>query len=231
MYFQHLDFEQTKTFLVPEVSVYDAHRDQDVVIKDIHIDADYVNDVQRRPVYFDIEEAKSHLAQTGKSLASLPLLVNVYIALDHLAREHDSAAQILRQLHTDWDRAATKISPAGSVVHTDPILGDIAYKGLDVPLEDGAIATLIGRHQHFFQALLGLRDVKKLIDVAAPHNLRPFYWHPRGERWAMFGGGDFYYSHQHIPGLLMVFCDDEVHPRRLLRGVRQETASPWTGGG
>jgi len=225
MYFQHMDFEQTKTFLIPEVSVYDARRDQDIIVRDIHIDADYVCDIQRRPVYFDIDEAKSHLEQAGKSLASLPLLVNIYIALDDLARGHESAAQILRQLHTDWDRTATMISPAGSVVHTDPILGDIAYAGLDVPLEDNAIAALISQHEHFFQALLGLRDVKRLIDVAARHDLVPFYWHPRGERWAMFGGGDFYYSHQHIPGLLMVFCDDEVHPRRLLRGVRRRTAS------
>jgi hypothetical protein len=38
----------------------------------------------------------------------------------------------------------------------------------------------------------------------------------------MFGGGDFYHMHQYIPGLLMVFCDDEPHPRRVLRGVWQE---------
>jgi hypothetical protein len=38
----------------------------------------------------------------------------------------------------------------------------------------------------------------------------------------MFGGGDFYYMHHHIPGLLMVFCDDEPHPRRVLRGVWTE---------
>ena len=222
MYFQHMDFEQTRSLLIPEVSVYDARRDQDIVVRDIYIDADYVCDNQRRTVYFNIDEAKSHLERTGKSLASLPLLVNIYIALDNLAREHEAAAELLKQLNTAWDRTATMISPAGSVVHTDPILGEIAYDGLDVPLESGGIATLIGQHERFFQALLGLRDVKRLIDVATGCDLVPFYWYPRGERWVMFGGGDFYYSHRHIPGLLMVFCDDEVHPRREVRGVRQE---------
>jgi len=221
-----MDFEQTQSFLIPEVSVYDARRDEDIVVRDIHIDADYVRDNQRRPVYFDIDEAKSHLEQTGKSLASLPLLVNIYIALDNLAREHETAAQLLKQLNSAWDRTATMISPAGSVVHIDPILGEIAYEGLDVPLEGDDIAVLISRHERFFQALLGLRDVKRLIDVATGGDLVPFYWYPRGERWVMFGGGDFYYSHQHIPGLLMVFCDDEVHPRREVRGVRQEIQAP-----
>ena len=118
------------------------------------------------------------------------------------------------------------INPAGSLVHTDPILGEIAYEGLDVPLEADSIAALISRHERFFQALLGLRDVNRLIDVGTGCGLVPFYWYPRGERWVMFGGGDFYYVHQHIPGLLMVFCDDEVHPRREVRGVRQEIQAP-----
>ena len=199
-----------------------ADNQEQTSVRNIYIDADYVCDNQRRPVHFDIDEAKSYLEQTGKSLASLPLPVNIYIALDNLAKEHETAAQLLKQLNTAWDRTATIISPAGSVVHTDPILGEIAYEGLDVPLEGNGIAELTGRHECFFQALLGLRDVNRLIDVATGCDLVPFYWYPRGERWVMFGGGDFYYMHQHIPGLLMVFCDDEVHPRRILRGVRQE---------
>ena len=218
-----MDLEQTQTFLIPEVSIYDARRDQDIVVRNIHIDVDYICDNQHRTVYFDIDEAKSHLEQTGKCLASLPLLVNIYIALTNLAGEHETAARLLRQLNTAWDRTATTVSPAGSVVHTDPILGGITYEGLDVPLEGNSIAELVGRHERFFQALLGLRDVNSLIDVAASCDLIPFYWYPRGERWVMFGGGDFYYMHQHIPGLLMVFCDDEAHPRRVVRGVRQET--------
>jgi len=221
-----MELEQTQSFLIPEVSVYDARRDQDIVVRNIHIDADYVRDNQRRPVYFDIDEAKSYLEQTGKSLASLPLLVNIYIALDNLAGEHETAAQLLKQLNTAWDRTATTISPAGSVVHADPILGEIAYEGLDIPLEGNGIAELVGRHERFFQALLGLRDINSLINVATGCDLVPFYWYPRGERRVMFGGGDFYYMHQHIPGLLMVFCDDEAHPRRVLRGVRQEIHAP-----
>jgi len=221
-----MELEQTQSFLIPEVSVYDARRDQDIVVRNIHIDADYVRDNQRRPVYFDIDEAKSYLEQTGKSLASLPLLVNIYIALDNLAGEHETAAQLLRQLNTAWDRTATMVSPAGSMVHADPILGQIAYEGLDVPLEGNGIAELVGRYERFFQALLGLRDINSLLNVATVYDQVPFYWYPRGERRVMFGGGDFYYMHQHIPGLLMVFCDDEAHPRRVLRGVCQEIHAP-----
>ncbi len=81
-----------------------------------------------------------------------------------------------------------------AVFHTDPILGEIAYEGLDIPLEGNSIAALVSRHEHFFQALLGLRDVNRLIDVATRYDLVPFYWHPRGKRWVLFGGGDFYYA-------------------------------------
>lgn len=217
-----MELERTQSFLIPEVSIYDARRDQDIIVRNIHIDADYVRDDQHRPVYFDIDEAKSYLEQRGKSLASLPLLVNIYIALDNLAGEHETAAQLLKQLNTAWDRTATTISPDGSVVHADSILGEITYQGLDVPLEGNGIAELVGRHECFFQALLGLKDVNSLLKVATGYDQVPFYWYPRGERRVMFGGGDFYYMHQHIPGLLMVFCDDEPHPRRVLRGVRQE---------
>ena len=221
-----MEFEQTQSLLIPELSVYDARRDQDIVVRNIHIDANYVCDNQHRPVYFDVDEANAHLEQMGKSLASLPLLVNIYIALDNLAGEHEMAAHLLKQLNSGWDRTATTINPDGSVVHADPILGEITCESLDIPLEGNGIAELAGRHEPFFQALLGLRDINSLLNVATGYDLVPFYWYPRGERRVMFGGGDFYYMHQHIPGLLMVFCDDEAHPRRVLRGVCQELQAP-----
>ncbi|MDD5038261.1 MAG: hypothetical protein PHN78_02980 [Dehalococcoidales bacterium] len=216
-----MEFEQTQSFLIPELSVYDASQDKDIIIRNIHIDANYVSDKQHRPVYFDVNEANSYLAQTGKSLASLPLLVNIYIVLANLATKDKAAAQLITQLNTNWDRTATTINPAGTVVHADPILGEITYESLDIPLKGNEISDLVGRHKRFFQALLGLRDISSLTNVAKGYGLVPFYWYPRGERRVMFGGGDFYYMHQHIPGLLMVFCDDEAHPYRVLRGIRQ----------
>lgn len=219
-----MEFEQPQSYLIPKLSVYDASRDKDIIVRNIHIDMDYVCDKEHRPVYFDIDEANSYLEQTDKFLASLPLLVNIYITLDNLARKDKTAAQLIKQLNTAWDRTATTINPAmGLVVHTDPILGEITYEDLDIPLEGKNISELVNKHERFFQALLGLRDINRLINVASGHNLIPFYWYPRGERRAMFGGGDFYYMHQHIPGLLMVFCDDEPQPRRTLRGIRQES--------
>jgi len=212
----------SKDLVIPEVSIYDPQRDEDIVLKDVHIDTDYVCDDQGRVIYFDIDEAKAYLGERRKSIASLPLLVNIYIALDTLAREDETAERILKQLNTAWDRTSTTISLTGSIVHSDSIMGEITYNDLKVPLEGNGITELYDKYAEFFQVLLGVKDPGRLFEVADDNDLILFYWYPRGERLAMFGGGDFYYMHQHIPGLLMVFCDDEPHPRRILRGVWTE---------
>lgn len=211
-----------KSLVIPEVSIYDPRRSEDVVLKNVSIDTEYVCDDQGRVIYFDLDEAEAYLKEQGKSLASLPLLVNIYLALDTLARKSELAERVLKQLNTAWDRTNTTISPAGSVVHSDSVIGEVAYDDLKVPLEGNAITDLYDKYKDFFQALLGVKDIDRLVEVATRHDLALFYWYPRGERLAMFGGGDFYYMHQHIPGLLMVFCDDESHPRRILRGVWTE---------
>ena len=211
-----------QSLVIPEVSMYDPRRGEDIILKNVHIDTDYVCDDQGRVIYFDVDEAKTYLGEQGKTLASLPLLVNIYLALDILAQENEVAARVVKQLNTAWDRTNTTISPAGSIVHSDLVIGEIGYDNLKVPLEGNAITELYDKYEDFFQALLGVKDIGRLIDVAARHGLVLFYWYPRGERLAMFGGGDFYYMHQHIPGLLMLFCDDEPHPRRVLRGVWTE---------
>ncbi len=207
---------------IPEVKIYDPHRGEDILLRNVTLDTNYVCDNQGKVIYFDISEAKSHLGKQGKSLASLPLLTNLYIALNDLARENEIAAQVLLQLNNAWDRTGTTISTTGRITHSDSILGDVVYDDLNVPLEGNSIADLFGKHEDFFRCLLGIRDIDRLMEVAAGNDLTPFYWYPRGERRAMFGGGDFYYMHQHMPGLLMVFCDDESHPRRVLRGVSVE---------
>ena len=170
-------------------------------------------------MYFTLDEAKSHLEKLGKSLASLPLLISLYITLDRLATQDETAAHVLNQLNTTWDRTGTYISPAGRIVHSDALLGEIVYEGLRVPQEGKSIVDLFSKNEQFFKALLGVRDIDRLVDVANRHDLSLFYWYPRGERLVMFGGGDFYYMHHHSPGLLMVFCDDEPHPRRVARGI------------
>lgn len=170
-------------------------------------------------MYFSLDEAESYLEKRGKSLASLPLLVNLYIALDELAKQDEVAAQLLHQLNNTWDRTGTSISPAGRIIHRDAILGEIAYEGLNIPQEGRGIVDLFGQNEQFFKALLGVKDIDRLADVATRHDLSLFYWYPRGERLVMFGGGDFYYMHHHLPGLLMAFCDDEPHPQRVVRGV------------
>ncbi len=212
--------ETGQTIVIPEVRVYEAHRGEDIVLRDISVDGHYACDSQGKVMYFNFDEAKSYLEKRGKSLASLPLLVNLYLALDELARRDEIAAQVLHQLNAVWNRTGTSISAAGSIVHSDAILGEITYEGLRVPQEaNGNIADLFGNNQQFFKALLGVRDIDRLVDVATRHDLIPYYWYPRGERLVMFGGGDFYYMHQHIPSLLMVFCDDVSHPQRVVRGV------------
>ena len=211
-----------KSLIIPKVSIYDPRRGEDIVLKNVCIDTDYVCDDQGRVNYFDIDEAKTYLGERDKSLASLPLLVNIYIALDSLARKDEVAGRVLKQLNTAWDRTGTTISPSGSIVHSDSVIGEITYNDLKVPLEGNGITELYDKYTDFFQALLGVRDIDRLSEVATRHDLALFYWYPRGERLAMFGGGDFYYMHHHIPGLLMVFCDDEPHPRRVLRGVWTE---------
>ncbi|UCB43013.1 MAG: hypothetical protein JSV77_11315 [Dehalococcoidales bacterium] len=211
-----------QSLVIPEVSIYNPRRVENIILKDIHIDTGYVCDDQGRVIYFTIDEAKTYLGERGKSLASLPLLVNIYLALDTLAGGNEVAERVLKQLNTAWDRTSTTISPSGSVIHSDSVIGEVAHDNLNVPLEGNVITELYDKHKDFFQALLGVKDIDRLTEVATRHDLVLFYWYPRGERLAMFGGGDFYYMHQHIPGLLMLFCDDEPHPRRILRGVWTE---------
>jgi len=208
-----------KGFVIPEVSIYDLRSDENIVLKNVHIDTDYVCDGEGRVIYFNEEEAKTYLAKQGKSVASLPLLVNMYMTLDTLAREDEIAGKILKQLNTAWDRTGTVISPDGRIVHSDSVIGEVVYDDLQIPLEGNAVTELYDKYTDFFRALLGIKDLDRLVETADNNDLTPFYWYPRGERIVMFGGGDFYYMHHHIPGLLMVFCDDEPHPRRILRGV------------
>ena len=211
---------QTATSLVlPQLSVYDARRDEDTVLRNVGIDADYVRDADGKVVYFDVDEGHSYLRKQGKSMPSLPVLVNLYLALSELAATDETAARIVRQLNSAWDRTGTSVSPAGRLVHSDSVLGEMAYNGLAVPAEGNTIDRLFSGNERFFRALLGIRDIDRLARAAGSDDRVPFYWYPRGERRAMFGGGDFYYMHQYLPGLLMVFCDDEPHPRRVLRGV------------
>ena len=211
-----------KSLVIPEVSIYDPNRGEDIILKNVHVDTDYVCDAEGRVMYFNEEEARTYLEQRGKSVASLPLLVNIYMALDKLAREDEVAAGVLKQLNNAWDRTSTTISPAGRIVHSDSIVGEVTYDSLQIPLEGNAVGELYDKYTDFFQALLGVEDLGRLTEAAGNNDLTPFYWYPRGERIVMFGGGDFYYMHHHIPGLLMVFCDDEPHPRRILRGVWTE---------
>ena len=211
-----------KSLVIPEVSIYDPHSGEDIILKNIHIDTDYVCDTEGRVIYFNMEESKTYLEKQGKSVASLPLLVNIYMALDTLARGDETAARVLKQLNTAWDRTSTIIRSNGSIVHSDSIMGEVVYDDLQVPMEGNAISELYDKYTDFFRALLGVKDLDRLVEITDNNGLTLFYWYPRGERLAMFGGGDFYYMHQHIPGLLMVFCDDEPHPRRILRGVWAE---------
>jgi hypothetical protein len=211
--------EIKKSVTIPEVTVYEAHRREDIVLRDVNMDTNYVCDNQDKVMYFNLDEAGAYLRERSKSLPSLPLLVNLYIALDGLAKQDEAAAEVLHQLNSSWDRTGTTISPDGKIVHRDVVLGTIAYEGLSVPEKGDGLVKLFDKNELFFQALLGVRDIDRLVDVATRHDLIPFYWYPRGERMAMFGGGDYYYMHQHIPGLLMLFCDDEPHPRRVIRGV------------
>ena len=209
--------------VVPEVTIYDARAGADIRFTDIRIDSSYARDDAGRVMYFDVQEGPAYLGERGKSVASLPLLVNLYIALADMAGRDEAAAMVLGQLNSGWDRTGTTVDPAtGSIAHADCIVGEIEFDGLDVPLEGNSAADLYGRYPFFFQALLGVRDLDRLCAVAGDGRLTPFYWYPRGRRHAMFGGGNFYYMHQNLPGLLMIFCDDEPHPRRVLRGVWQE---------
>lgn len=211
--------ETGQSVVIPGLKVYNARRNEDILLKNVRVDADYVCDSQGRVIYFDLNEAKAYLQKQGKSLPSLPLLVNIWIALDGLAKQDEAAAQLFHQLNTGWDRTATSVTTAGSVLHSDIVLGEIGYEGLKMPEQGGDLIEFFGKYRQLFQALLGLRDIESLADLANRQDLVPFYWSPKGERLAMFGGGDFYYMHQHVPGLLMVFCDDLPYPRRIARGV------------
>ena len=208
-----------KSVTIPKLKVYDARQRVDIILENVNVDANYVCDNQDKVMYFNLDETRAYLGEQGKSLPSLPLLVNLYIALDGLAKQDESAARILHQLNSGWDRTGTTISPGGRIEHQDVVLGTITYEGLVVPEQGDGLDKLFGKNELFFQALLGVRDISQFVDVAARNNQTPFYWYPRGERLAMFGGGDFYYMHQYVPGLLMLFCDDEPHSRRVIRGV------------
>ena len=208
--------------VVPELRIYDVRQNEDIVLTNVAIDTDYVRDKDGKVIYFNLDEGQTYLAAQGKSIPSLPLLVNLYIALNRLAVENEMAARIIAQLHSAWDRTGTSINPSGTISHSDSVLGDITIEGLEIPRKGLGIGELFTGNERFFQALLGVRDIDCLSEIAEQNNCVPFYWYPRGERWAMFGGGDFYYMHMYIPSLLMVFCDDEAHPRRVLRGVWQE---------
>jgi hypothetical protein len=210
------------SLVIPEVSIYDPSNNENITFRNIHIDADYVSDDEGRVIYFNEEEAKTYLKKQGKSVASLPLLINIYLALSNLAREDEIADKVLKQLNTAWDRTSTTIIPPGRVVHSDSVIGEVVYNDLQIPFEGNAVSELYDKYSGFFQALLGIKDLDRLVEAADNNDLTPFYWYPRGERIVMFGGGDFYYMHHHIPGLLMVFCNDELHPRRILRGVWAE---------
>ena len=142
-----------KSLVIPEVNIYDPHSGEDIILKNIHIDTDYVCDTEGRVIYFNADEAKSYLEKQGKSVASLPLLVNIYMALDTLAREDEVAARVLKQLNTAWDRTSTTISPTGSIVHSDSIMGEVVYDGLQIPLEGNANRRL----QPTAICLIGLR--------------------------------------------------------------------------
>ncbi len=206
--------------VVPELTIFDASAGRDVRLTDVGIDADYVRDEQGRVRYFSLDEAEAYLHGAGKSLPSLPLLLNIYLALADMASGDEIAAHLLEQLDSAWDRCGTTIDPAeGCVIHADSVTGERVHTGLSIPLEGDALEELFPRYPGFFQALLGVRDVDRLLETAARRDKVPFYWYPRGPRRVMFGGGNFYYMHTDIPGLLMVFCDDEPHPRRTLRGV------------
>jgi hypothetical protein len=139
-----------KGLVIPEVSIYDPRRDEDVVLKNIHIDTDYVCDAEGRVIYFNEQEAKTYLEKQGKSLASLPLLINIYMALDTLAREDETATRVLKQLNTAWDRTGTTISPSGSIAHSDSIVGEVTYDELQIPLEGNAISELYDKYAGFF---------------------------------------------------------------------------------
>ncbi len=209
------------TIRIPEVTVYDAAHDRDVVLKDVVIDADYARDERGNVIYFDIDEAHVYLAERGKTLPSLPLLINAYLELSEMTADNAAATQLLGQLNAGWDRTGTTVSPEGDIRHYDARLGELVCQGLDVPLLGNSLDDTYAGNEAFFRALLGLKDIDRLLCVAREQGKTPFYWYPRGERTAMFGVGDFYYMHQYLPGLLMVFCDDESHPRRVVRGVHR----------
>ena len=208
--------------VVPKLSIYNVRQNEDIILNNVAIDPDYARDSDGKVLYFDYNEGRSFLAEQGKSIPSLPLLVNLYIVLNELAAENELAARVVAQLNSAWDRTSTFVNPSGTISHSDSVLGNITVEGLEIPRKGLGISELFDDNERFFQALLGVRDIARLSEVAEQNNRAPFYWYPRGERWTMFGGGDFYYMHMYIPNLLMVFCDDEVHPRRILRGVWQE---------
>ena len=212
--------ETAPVVTITQVTVYDAVSDADAELKKVRIDTDYATDEHGRVRYFNLDEAAAYLSGAGRSLPSLPLLLNIYVALSEMAAGDEAAARLLEQLNSAWDRCGTIVFPAdGRIVHSDSVLGERVVTGLTVPEEGDAISELFPRHPDFFKALLGVRDPDRFCEAAAKNGKLPFYWYPRGERRAMFGGGDFYYMHNYIPGLLMVFCDDEPHPRRVLRSV------------
>ena len=172
-----------RSIIVPEVRVYEASRGEYIVLKNVGVDTHHACDSQGRVIYFTLEESGAHLKKQGKSLPSLPLLVNLYIALDELAVGDEAAAEVLHQLNTSWDRTGTSISPAGIIVHRDSILGEITCDGLKVPQEGGGLVRLFEKNERFFKALLGVKDIDRLVGVADRHSLSPFYWYPEESAW------------------------------------------------
>ena len=75
-----MESEDRKTLVVPEVRVYDARRDEDVILTNVAVDADYVRDRDGRAMYFDVDEGRAHLAEQGKTTLGKDL-VELYVAV------------------------------------------------------------------------------------------------------------------------------------------------------
>ena len=52
-----------EALVIPEITVYDAHRDADVTVTNVAVDADHLRDPNGRVMYFDVDEGQAHLAE------------------------------------------------------------------------------------------------------------------------------------------------------------------------
>ena len=154
------------TILIPEVIIYDAASDRDILLENVVIDADFARDERGNVIYFDFVEADEYLTERGKTLPSLPLLINAYLWACEAATDDAAAAAILKQLNTEWDRTGTTISPEGQVRHHDARLGEIVCRGLSVPQQGDGLADIYADNETFFQALLGVRNIDRLRRLA-----------------------------------------------------------------